>query len=253
MLRRSIALLTMSIALTAASARAQAGGADTSMAGMPMGSADSADPALRTANDQMSGMLMDSPHMRMTRLAAPNAADAARADSIVRVLKASIAKYADYHAALEDGYQIFLPGVKQKVYHFTSRSRALKAAFTFDASKPTSLLYKKTGDGYELVGAMYTAPKRFSESDLNARVPLSVAQWHVHVNLCVPPKGDLQRWKETEGGKPKFGPKGVIASKEACEAEGARWIPQLFGWMVHVDPFETDPKMVWGTHETEDH
>ena len=32
-----------------------------------------------------------------------------------------------------------------------------------------------------------------------------------------------------------------------------RWagdsIPQLFGWMIHVNPYETDPKLVWGTHE----
>ena len=35
-----------------------------------------------------------------------------------------------------------------------------------------------------LIGVMYTAPKRYRESDLNERIPLSIAQWHEHVNFC---------------------------------------------------------------------
>ena len=31
---------------------------------------------------------------------------------------------------------------------------------------------------------MYTAPNSFNEDNLDQRIPLSVAQWHEHVNLC---------------------------------------------------------------------
>ena len=66
---------------------------------------------------------------------------------------------------------------------------ALAAQFSFDPTKPTSLLYKKVNGEYQLEGAMYTAPKRFTEDQLNERIPLSIAHWHEHVNLCLPPKG----------------------------------------------------------------
>src|SRR2546428_6933916 len=42
---------------------------------------------------------------------------------------------------------------------------------------------------FELVGAMYTAPARTSDDDLDRRIPLSVARWHEHVNWCLPPHG----------------------------------------------------------------
>ena len=32
-----------------------------------------------------------------------------------------------------------------------------------------------------------------SEDQLSERVPLSVAQWHAHVNLCFPPEGSQCR------------------------------------------------------------
>jgi hypothetical protein len=47
---------------------------------------------------------------------------------------------------------------------------------------------------------MYAAPKRFGPEKLDARVPLSVAQWHKHVNWCVPRKGEMARWREQKGG-----------------------------------------------------
>ena len=88
-----------------------------------------------------------------------------------------IAKYKDYHVALNEGYKIFLPNVAQPEYHFTNYGHGFLEAFAFDPGRPTSLLYKKTTDGYELVGAMYTMPKRANEEQLNDRVPLSVATW----------------------------------------------------------------------------
>jgi hypothetical protein len=200
--------------------------------------------AAKAANDAMSSDGMDmsmNPHMFMTVLQPKAPGDERRAQEIVDILQKSIAKYKDYRVALADGFQIFLPKVPQPQYHFTNYRYAFMAAFVFNPAHPTSLLYKKTADGYELQGAMFTAPKAATEQQLNERVPLSVARWHEHVNFCMPPKGAAAQqvnWKE-------FGLAGSIATQDACASAGGRWIPQVFGWMVHVYPFETDPNKVW--------
>jgi hypothetical protein len=216
------------------------------MAGMDMSnmhqdaSQDSA--AAQSANQAMAGHHLDmSAHMFMTDLRAENPADEKRADEILAVLRKSIEKYRDFHVALAEGFQIFHPEVQQEHYHFTNFRYAFEAQFAFNPALPTSLLYKKTAEGYELEGAMYTAPKKATTDELNSRVPLSVARWHKHVNLCLPPKGAQQKqvnWQE-------FGFRGSIATQDACEAAGGRWIPQIFGWMVHVYPFESDPGKIW--------
>ncbi|HXV17369.1 MAG TPA: hypothetical protein VD758_11360, partial [Gemmatimonadaceae bacterium] len=123
-------------------------------------------------------------HMEMTSLRPSNRADSVRAAKLVTELRSAIAKYRDVRVAVDDGFRQFAPQVKdQRVYHFTNYKWAFENAFRFNPEKPTSLLYKKDSNGsLVLVGAMYTAPKRFSEEKLNERVPLSVAQWHKHVN-----------------------------------------------------------------------
>ena len=156
--------------------------------------------------------------MTMTAMRQETPADAQRANEIVAQLRSGIEKYKDYHVALEDGFRIFLPNVPQPEYHFTSYRNGFLEAFTFDPARPTSLLYKKTATGYELVGAMYTMPKRATEEQLNARVPLSVAMWHLHTNLCMPPRTELKNADWT-----KFGLRGSIASKDACDAAGGRF------------------------------
>jgi hypothetical protein len=125
---------------------------------------------------------------------------------------------------------------------------AVEEAFRFDPAKPTSLLYRHNADGsFTLIGAMYTAPRMVSEATLNQRIPLSVAQWHQHVNWCLPPRGELARWSEQRDGKPVFGPKSPIATASACDAVGGRFVPHLFGWMVHANVFASDdPKVIWG-------
>jgi hypothetical protein len=128
------------------------------------------------------------------------------------------------------------------VYHFTSRGNAVEAEMRFDPEHPTSLLYEKHGDDYKLIGVMYTAPKTFTEDQLDERIPLSVAQWHEHVNFCIPPLG---RWNDLRSTNPQFGMRGSIASQDACDAAGGRFIPVVFNWMVHVYPFEKDQASVW--------
>src|ERR1700687_4583470 len=131
-------------------------------------------------------------HMTMSAMRAQTPEDLQRANEIVTQLRAGIEKYKDYHAALDDGFKIFMPNVPQPEYHFTSYRNGFLEGFTFDPARPTSLLYKKTATGYELAGAMYTMPKRASEDQLNSRVPLSVAMWHLHTNLCVPAREQMR-------------------------------------------------------------
>ena len=191
----------------------------------------------------MNHMHGSSAHMYMTAMRRQTPADVQRANEIVAQLRTGIEKYKDYHVALNDGYRIFLPNLPQPEYHFTNYTNGFMASLRFDPSQPTSLLYRKTADGYELVGAMYTMPKRATEDQLNERVPLSIAMWHLHTNLCVPPRGERQTadWS-------KFGLKGSITTQDACDAAGGKFYPSIFGWMVHVYPYEDSLDKIYAMH-----
>jgi hypothetical protein len=189
-------------------------------------------------------------HMHMTSLRPPQPGDQQKADAIVAAAKQAMAPYQDYRKALVDGFVIFLPNVPQPLYHFTKYEYGLEARTRFDPLKPTSLLYKKTSDGgYKLVGAMYTDRVDAPEDELNQRIPLSIARWHQHTNFCKAPAG---KKLEYFGPHAKFGLLGSISTREACEVEGGEFFPHVLGWMVHVYPYETDPKNVWSTDD-DDH
>jgi hypothetical protein len=203
------------------------------------------------------GMAHMAGHMYMTALRAPKAGDPQKAEAVAAAAKQAMAPYQDYRKALADGYTIFLPNVPQSQYHFTKHEYGFAAAFHFDLLKPTSLLYKKTADGgYKLVGAMYTDRKKASEDELDERIPLSIARWHQHINFCEAPKGQEAAYF---GPDAKFGLRGSITTEEACNAAGGEFHPHLFGWMVHVYPYETDPKKIWSVddddqgHDNMDH
>jgi hypothetical protein len=213
----------------------------SAMDGMDMAHADgSGQQEMNAATQMMSSHHMDmGPHMRMTELRPMQEGDRERAERVVDEARKVMAKYQDYHAALNDGFKIFLPNVPQKQYHFTNNWYAVEAAFRFNPEHPTSLLYDKTANGYKLAGVMYTAPARASEDELNDRIPLSIAEWHQHVNFCFPPKDrNAEMWQKN----PKFGMAGSISTKQACEAAGGNFVPRVFGWMVHVYPNDKD---VW--------
>ena len=179
-------------------------------------------------------------HMKMTAQRVATAEELQRAAAIVSTLRPVLEKYKDYHAALADGYRPFLENIPQPQCHFTNYWRGFEAAFRFNPAEPTSLLYKKTADGYQLLGAMYTAPKRMTEEQLNERIPLSVGRWHAHVNICLPPPD-----RKLTADWSTFGFAGSIATRDACEKAGGRFEPQIFGWMVHVYPFETTTDQIW--------
>ncbi len=194
-----------------------------------------------------SGMMA---HMYMTTLRPLQPGDQQKADAIVAAAKAAMAPYQDYRKALADGYEIFLPNIPQPQYHFTNHEHGLEARTHFDPSKPTSLLYKKTADGgYTLVGVMYTDRVDATEDEINERIPLSVARWHQHINFCKAPPG---KKLEYFGPNAKFGLLGSISTKEACAAEGGEFFPHVLGWMVHVYPYETDPKKIWSTNDDDE-
>jgi len=218
-------------------------------------------PALALAQDDVNhpaiGMAHMAGHMHLTDVRPPTPGDQQKADAIAAAAKQAMAPYQDYRKALADGYEIFLPDVQQPQYHFTRLDYGRAAWTHFDPTKPTSLLYTKDATGsYKLVGAMYTDRFDAPDSELNDRIPLSIARWHLHTNFCKAPAGHKA---EYFGPQAKYGLEGSITTQEACEAAGGVFHDHLFGWMVHVYPFETDPKKVWAIddddmgHDNMDH
>jgi hypothetical protein len=206
-------------------------------------------PADAQADQQMSQALDPGPHMTLTQMRPATHTDSARAAAVAHTLRRAIARYADVRVAEAEGFRPFAPNAKgQKVLHYTRYASAARAAFAFDPAKPTSLLYRRQPDGsLKLIGAMYSAPRRASLAELDRRVPLSIARWHLHTNLCIPPRGRRERWSEMRNGKPVFGPFSPVATREACDKVGGRFLPSLFGWMVHANVLEgDDPAVVWG-------
>jgi len=210
-------------------------------------------------------------HMKMTELRAQTPQDVERAKDLASKLRRALLPYRNYRVALSEGFQIFLPTVPQDVYHFTDyKAAGEEYRGHFDPEHPGSLLYVRKTDGdYVLVGAMYSAPPYYTPADLDEMIPLGVARWHQHVNICLP-KGitlnDLLRG-EVGADRPnlpgmlpvaanpmaldmdrrvgfladgRFGFEGKIHDAAECETAGGNFIPLAFGWMVHVYPFAAD-------------
>jgi len=224
--------------------------AETSSMGMPdmpgMNNDGSAHATLSMSDRQMDM----GPHMKMTTRRDLRPGDQEKADQVVTAARKAADKYTDYKTALSDGYRIFLPNVPQKQYHFTNYRYAFEAAIHFNPDHPTSLLYEKNGGEYKLIGVMYTASKNSNWNELDERIPLSIAQWHAHINFCMPPS---DRKKEAWGPNARFGLAGSITTKDACEAAGGKFMPQIFGWMVHVYPFEQKQEDIWSVERQANH
>jgi len=225
-MRTTLAGLTLLMLVGPTAAQAQHEGHDSDMAAMS------------------SGVLSAGPHLTVTPEWPAAPADEARADSVVHEARAALARYADLSVAERDGYRMFAPKQKrQKVYHYSLRANAIRSASVFDPARPTALLYQPQSDGtVRLIGAMYTAPATLSLEELNERIPLSVAQWHQHTNICIP-QGGLKAWKAGSRDK-RFGPGGSITTAEACSAAGGTFRAQPRAWMVHANVF-LDPDEVW--------
>ena len=223
------------------------------------------------APNAMGGQMGMGAHMVMTSSRPQTPNDIERARDLINTLRRALARYHDSRVALSEGYRIFLPTVPQEVYHFTDYGAASQEySGHFDPARPGSLLYvKNSGGDYVLVGAMYSAPADYAPDQLDALVPLSVAHWHAHTNICLPNgitlddvlRGDIGATHlDMPGMMPvasspsapginrrlgfladgRFGFTGKIADAAECEAAGGHFLKQAFGWMVHVYPFNGD-------------
>lgn len=209
---------------------------DMPMADMPMGNDHPDDMGQSDTTEAMSNRhVHGGPHMKMTAACSPTEADTTRFQQLEQTAREKLAKYKDYKLAEREGYVPFFPDTPQEVYHFNNYGNSFAEGFRFDPAKPGSLLYKKVGDGYELVGVMYTAPENYTDAQLNERVPIGIAPWHQHVNICFPP---LHLWGKDDPANPRFGVVGSIATEAECEAAGGDFYPRVFGWMTHLYPFE---------------
>ena len=193
-------------------------------------------------------------HMEMAARRSTTREDSARAAGLVVAMRSSLQPYADVNTAVRDGYQKFMPWMeKQVIYHYNNMSNARAAATAFDATKPTSLLYRKDEKGaMRLIGAMYTAPASSSPEQLDARLPLGVAYWHRHVNFCArrPTQAEIDARRPDSALVAKAL---KIETREECAAMNGMFIPQLFGWMAHVNVFDGDAMdSIWGA-EGRDH
>ncbi len=151
--------------------------------------------------------------------------------------------------AKQDGYAFFpaVPPPHLHIVHLVNRRFSKSDGKRFNPDEPGSLLYERAGEGWKLIGAMITAPVEATVEELDARVPLSVAQYHLHQNICVPkPIWDGDAWARLDDhGMPVFGPESPIATKAACDAVDGRLLETVFGWMAHAYVFTGDPADTW--------
>jgi hypothetical protein len=183
-------------------------------------------------------------HMQMSLNGKRQPGDAERAQQIVAAARRAIARYADVNVALRDGYKPFHPTGKmgEEVHYTNYRYNRLEQRHP-EYERPGSILYKRTPEGMQAVGVMYTAPQDSTPEQLNAVAPLSVATWHRHVDFCGAPRNVALG--EQFGPHAQFGALGSIHSEEACKKAGGLWIPVVFGWMTHVYPNAKAPNKVW--------
>ncbi len=209
-------------------------------------SADASEVRARSGAASMPG----DPQTLMTRQTRAEPGDREHAERILREARQALRPFHDVAAARAAGYRSFPPnpGPELQVIHYVN-SR-IDEQDGVDYSRPGSLLYERDGDGLRLLGAMVTAPVSADLDELDARVPLSVTQWHLHQNVCVPrPLWDEDAWaRRLPDGTPAFGPGSPTATEAACDQLGGRFLPTVFGWMAHVNAFADDPADVWNAH-----
>lgn len=195
----------------------------------------------------INGLLSDTTsHMRMAERRVATAADSARAAGIVTASRAALSRYTDVAVAEQEGYVKFMPWLEeQDIYHYNNIQNVFTSISAFDATKPSSLLYRKENGKLVLVGAMYTALPGSTPDELDSRLPLGVAHWHEHVNFCGPKSQAVRDSKVIDGAE--VAKWLAITTREDCNAAGGQFVPRLFGWMAHVYMFGgDDPLTIWG-------
>lgn len=183
-------------------------------------------------------------HMQMSLKGKQQPGDEERARQIVTAARRVLVHYVDVNAALHDGYKPFHPTSKLgEEVHYTNYRYGRLERRRVNYDRPGSILYKRTAEGMQAVGVMYTAPQDSTAEELNAVVPLSIATWHRHVDFCGGPRS--LSIGEQFGPHTQYGPLGSIHTEQACNDAGGLWIPVVFGWMTHVYPNAKSPDQVW--------
>lgn len=186
------------------------------------------------------------PRLRVTALRPASAADSARGQALLAVARQSVAPYVSPDKARDDGYRVVGEKVKgQKVLHFVHPANARRNRDAFDPARPTALLYKPGPSGdLSLYGVMYTMPIAATLDQLDAAVPLSLATWHQHTNICRPPRlrrDDVAAFAEKKGFR--------HSTRTACEAAGGTFMEEGRSWMVHVNLMASNPAETWDHRE----
>lgn len=191
------------------------------------------------------------PQMLLTSPLLPAPGDAGYVRALGERVRAAIAPYHDVKRAERDGYRGFGDDPGAGIVHYVNGWRSFREGARLNPEKPGALLYLRDDTGpeptYELVGAMFTAKDTASVDELNARVPLSQATWHLHTNICTPrPIWSAKKWaRKTADGRPLYGAGSPTDTRAECDAARGKFHDRIFGWMVHVYPFRKDPATWW--------
>lgn len=168
---------------------------------------------------------MAHPHMTFTMGRPGTPQDSARALAVVEKLRAAIASYQTLADAEKAGYHSRRDAESVKggrLLHVAKWPKRAGQTQAFDPAAPQALLYRRGSDGeFRLAGGMFVAPPDASSDDLDAMIPLSVAHWHQHTNICV--TGNRRSFKLV--------PRATTA--EACRQAGGRFRDES-RYMVHV-------------------
>lgn len=183
-------------------------------------------------------------HLQVTVRQPVQEGDEARAQAILVAARSVLERYRDVADAEAAGYAPFAAtGRMGEEVHYTNYWRAGSEKRRLDFERPASILYRRTPNGMQAVGVMYTAPASSETDELDRRVPLSIGTWHRHVHFCGWPSGAPR--SDWDGPAPRFGFAGSIADQPTCEAAGGYWIPLVFGWMTHIYPNERAHDDIW--------
>ena len=183
-------------------------------------------------------------HMQMSVRQPPKPGDAERAEEIRAAARQVLATYSNVADAEAEGYAPFAPsGRMGEEVHYTHSFRAGNEKQQIDLTRPGSILYKRTPNGMQAVGVMYTAPGNSQPAELDKRVPLSIGVWHRHVHFCGWPSGTPRT--DWDGPTARFGFAGSIGDEPTCKEAGGYWIPLALGWMTHIYPNETERDKIW--------
>jgi hypothetical protein len=190
----------------------------------------------KTDETPVASMKMGS-HMQMSLPGKLQPGDKECAQRIVAAARSVVAHYSDVNTALRDGYRPFhATGKLGEEVHYTNYRYARLEQRQVNYDHPGSILYKRTPEGMQAVGVMYSAPQDSTPEHLNAVAPLSIATWHRHVDFCAPARS-LPLAQRSDAWS--------IHTEEACKEAHGLWIPVVFGWMTHVYPDAKSPKDVW--------